>query len=191
MNKRILTILFILVAISLNAQKQVFNFELNKVNSIKDDQGQYGIHYKPIEFTPTLYTFDKNIETLIFKAIYKLDTIGVSFAFHHNYPRRLVIESIGVESDNFVQALSELYEVKISSPKMKKSFSTSLYLKDQQNAYIHSGPQHYGVLYEPIKGSPKGSTWMSLFIDVSKGIMQISAKDGDIGKNNYVNAFVD
>ena len=85
-----------------------YDYPLNTIKAIKYyEPADKGYAYNAVRLTPTQYRRTPYTNTLVAKAIYKGDTIGIKI---ENKRSEIIFHSIGKESDNFLKAIAELYD---------------------------------------------------------------------------------
>lgn len=90
-----------------------YSCDLNKIESIKyfePTEKKYA--YNRLSLTITEYNPELLTNSLVAKAIYRNDAIGFRI-IQPRFKDKIYFKSIGEESDNFVKAISELYDVNI------------------------------------------------------------------------------
>lgn len=188
---KILTIILLLIPLlfSCSTEKK-FDFPINEIESIKEYDYQNKPYYGYLQLTPETYysNSDASVQDVTAAFLYKGEkaSLKISVNYETNF---IVFSSLGVESDYFVFAISELFEEPLSNAKMKESIECSFYDGEPSDRSLLSSEQQYKISYKPNSESFKGHLSMVMAVNLTKGEILIEEKNSGIAKKNFVNAF--
>jgi hypothetical protein len=178
----LLVIISIILIIGLGFFRyKTYNFPLNTLTEIKyyePTDKKYAYHL--LTLTPTTYYGFPYSQTVIAKAIYKDKKIGIKITVMAD---KLTFKSIGEESDNFVRAISELYDEKTDNRKMRPAIKSDFlwgsgFWSVQEGAYKTS-----------ITGLNGKQADLYLYVDIAKHTVEFGDRNFGLSKARFVNAF--
>jgi len=158
-----------------------YNTPINTIENIKTKNS-----YNSMVLTIEKYLAkDKEI---LASFIYKNKKASVKLNFELS-KNKLEFINIGEESDYFLYAISELFEEKLLSSKMKDVIVFSLHRKgDNPKINLFNNENEYVLFYKP-HPDEKGSVDIRMKIDMELGKIALWEKNGGIAKKNFVKAF--
>jgi len=173
-------ILFALVFV----KYKTYNFSLNTLTEIKyfePTDKKYA--YRSLTLTPTVYYGCPPFsQTVIAKAIYKDRYIGIKITATMD---KLTFKSIGDESDNFVQALCELYEEQVDNVKMRAAIESDFLMG---GGIWNCQRGEYKASITALNGK---NAELYLTIDIPNNSILLGDKNRGLSKKRFVNAFID
>ena len=189
--KRFFTVVGLILSLFLILNFYVFqqiNYtdSFNRIESIKYFEPTEKIYaYRSLTLTPTEYCSTPLKRTLVAKAIYKSNTIGLKIVCPR-FGDKIYFESIGKESDNFVKALFMLYEEEYDNSGMRLKIEGQAWKDGAEsmdwNKYIVS-------FKTGIEGLDGKDAAIDLHIDIPDRRITIGDKNNGLSKRRFVNSF--
>jgi len=180
-------ILSFLVILKLYVFKQInYTDSLNRIESIKYFEPTEKIYaYRSLTLTPTEYRSTPLKKTLVTKAIYKNDTIGLKIVCPR-FGNKINFESIGQESDNFVKALFILYEEDYDNSGMHLKIEGRAWKDGAESMDWNSNIVFFKTSIEGLDGK---DAEIDLHIDIPDRRIIIGDKNNGLSKRRFVNSF--
>ena len=180
----ILSLLLISKICIFNHEK--YNDSLNRIESIKYFEPTEKIYaYHRLTLTPTEYRSTPLKKTLVAKAIYKNDTIGLKIVCPR-FGDKINFESIGKESDNFVKALFMLYEEEYDNSGMRLKIEGQAWKDGAESMDWNKDFVFFKIGIEGLDG--KGAA-PNLDINIPDRRITIGDKNNGLSKQRFVNSF--
>jgi|GEM_PF-1786013 len=176
---------------TLTLTHEKYDYLLNTIEAIKyfEPTGrQYAYH--SIQLTPTEYWQTPFSQTLIAKAIYKGEIIGIKIErtraeSEKMFDEIIFFKSIGKESDNFVKAIAELYEENANeNTVMRSEIAVEAYNSDFTPWNL--AEDWYKARAIALNGR---EAFMYLNIMIPKQIVTIDDKNRGLSKKRFVDVF--
>ena len=162
-----------------------YNFPLNTVEKVKyfePTEKKYA--YQSIPLTPTEYSRVFFTRTLIAKAIYKDEIIGIKIV-KPIAADKIIFKSIGKESDNFVKAISELYEENSrDNTVMRTEIKGSSW--SMEYGTWNKSSNYYKIVMSSLNGKEAD---ILLEIEIPERIISIGDKNNGLSKKRFVDVF--
>ena len=180
---------FCLFFLACSTEKK-FDFPINEIESIKYFNDSNEPFYKSLQMTPVHFraNSDCSIQEVVSSFIYKEKTASLKLII--DYEANVIrFSSVGEESDYFVFAISELFEVSDCNPKMKENLECSFYDLEPADRCLLGNKQEYKLSYFPNPESEKGSAQMYLMVYLDQGKIDLTEKHSGLAKENFVRAF--
>ena len=163
-----------------------YNDSLNRIESIKYFEPTEKIYaYHRLTLTPTEYRSTPLKKTLVAKAIYKNDTIGLKIVCPR-FGDKINFESIGKESDNFVKALFMLYEEEYDNSGMRLKIEGQAWKDGAESMDWNKDFVFFKIAVEGLDGKGAAS---NLDINIPDRRITIGDKNNGLSKQRFVNSF--
>ena len=160
---------------------------MNRIESIKYFEPTEKIYaYHRLTLTPTEYRSTPLKKTLVAKAIYKNDTIGLKIVCPR-FGDKIYFESIGKESDNFVKALFMLYEEEYDNGGMRLKIEGQCWKDGAESMDWNKNIVFFKTGIEGL--DKKDDSAIDLFIDIPDHRIMIGDKNNGLSKRRFVNSF--
>jgi len=165
-----------------------YDYPLNTIEKIKYyESADKKYAYNNIMLTPTEYRRTPFTNTLIAKAIYKGETIGIKIEKTRK-GTEIILKSIGKESDNFVKAIAELYdEPAIQNTAMRQEIK-GLYWNGEAGFVNWHWLNDYNKLVVAALNGREANIYLDITIS-DKHIITIGDKNRGLSKKRFVDVF--
>lgn len=175
---------FVAIYIS-TAENVMYNNPLNKIVSLKHrDTSTKNDTYQKLSLIPVAYRKTILFNTVIAKAIYQNDSIGIEIV-KPRWQNKITFKSIGPQSNNFMKALALLNEENPGDGVMKTRIESSFLLGDNTTDW-NLQPVSYKIAIPAVN---KKEAEMYLTIDIPNKTIRLEDKNNGLSKQQFVDAF--
>lgn len=159
-----------------------YQFPLNEIETIKNEDYLGKEYYGAIGFTPESFLSEKSNRLQEIKASFLYEKQKISVAFRIDFNESSVsILNLGEESNLFLTALSSLFEEHIQNPEMKEQVVFYFDKENTPDKHLPKDELHFDL--------KNNETEALLVVNLQKGSIKLMEKNAGLTKQSFVKAF--